>query len=84
MISECSYGHVCFGKGDLSSCAMRDCGRPTVTISPIDIKWFYRINESGLCINRKILHIIIEDHNMSKDVKNTILKIFPYLEEKKY
>jgi hypothetical protein len=84
MISECSGGHICFGKGDLSSCGMRDCGRPTVIISPIDIQWFYKINESGLCFNRKDLHMIIEDRNMPKDVKKIILKIFPHLEERKY
>ncbi len=80
MISECSSDHICFGKGDLSSCAMRDCGRPTVIISPIDIQWFYKINESGLCINRKDLHMILKDQNMPKDAKKTILKIFPHLE----
>jgi hypothetical protein len=84
MISECSSGHICFCKGELSSCAMRDCGRPTVIISPIDIKWFYTINDSGLCINRKDLHMIIEDQNMPKDVKKTILRIFPHLEGGKY
>jgi hypothetical protein len=84
MISECSSGHICFRKGDLSLCAMKDCGRATVIISPIEIKWFYKINETGLCINRKDLHMIIEDHNMAKDVKNTVLKIFPHLEERKY
>jgi hypothetical protein len=84
MISECSNGHICIGKGDLSSCAMRDCGRPTVTISPIDIQWFYKINQSGLCISRKDLHMIIEDQNMPKDVKKTILRIFPHLEGREY
>jgi hypothetical protein len=29
---------------------MKDCGRPTVIISPIDIKWFYKINELGLAL----------------------------------
>ena len=48
---------------------MNDCGRTTVIISPTDIKWFYKINELGLCINRKDLHMIIEDQNMPKDVK---------------
>jgi hypothetical protein len=84
MISECSSGHICFGKEDLSSCRMKDCGRPTVIISPIDIKWFYKINESGLCINRNDLHMIMEDRNMPKEVKKTILRIFPHLEERKY
>ena len=35
-------------------------------ISPIDIKWFYKISETGLSIDRKDLHKIIEDPN-SKD-----------------
>jgi hypothetical protein len=75
MISECSSGHICFGKGDLSLCSMKDCGRPTVIISSIDIQWFYKINESGLCLNRKDLHMILEDRNMPKDVKITILNL---------
>ena len=83
MISECSSCHICFCKEDLSTCAMKDCGRPTVIISPIDIKWFYKINESGICINRKDLHMIVEDQNIPKDVKKTILKIFPNLEGRK-
>ena len=83
MISECSSCHICFGKEDLLSCRMKDCGRPTVIISPIDIKWFYKINESGICINRKDLHMIVEDQNIPKDVKKTILKIFPNLEGRK-
>jgi hypothetical protein len=80
MISECSSGRICFGKGDLSSYGMKDCGRPTVIISHIDVKWFYKINELGLYINRKDLPMIIEDPNMPKDVKKTTLRIFPHLE----
>ena len=83
MISECSNGHICFGKGDLSSCAMRDCGRPTVIISLVDIQWFYKINESGLCINRKDLHMTLKDRNMSKDVKKTLYINFPPFRRKK-
>ena len=83
MISECSRGHICFGKGDLSSCAMKDCARPTAIISPVDIEWFYKINASGLCIKRDDLHMIIEDQNMPKDVKKVILRIFPHLERRK-
>jgi hypothetical protein len=79
MISECNNGHICFFNGDLSSCVMRDCGRPIIILSPIDIKWFYKINESGLCIDRKDLRMIIEDQKMPKDVKKTILRIFPHL-----
>jgi hypothetical protein len=63
---------------------MKDCGRPIVIISPIDIKLFYKINESGLCVNRKDLRMILEDRNMPKDVKKTIVRIFPHLKERKY
>ena len=55
---------------------MTACNKPTVVISPIDIRWFYKIRETGLCINRKDLHKIIEDPNMPKDVKKEITKIF--------
>jgi hypothetical protein len=84
MISECSNGHICFGKVDFSSCAMKDCGRPIVIISPIDIKLFYKINESGLCVNRKDLRMILEDRNMPKDVKKTIVRTFSHMKERKY
>jgi hypothetical protein len=64
---------------------MRNEGlRPTVIINSIDIKWFYKINESGLCINRMGLHMVIEDQNMPKYVKKTILRIFPHLEGRNY
>jgi hypothetical protein len=63
---------------------MKGCGRPTVIISPIDIKWFYKINKSGLCINRKDLHMILEDRKIPKDVKKTVLRIFSHLQEGKY
>jgi hypothetical protein len=45
----------------------------------MDIKWFYKINKNGLCINETDLHMIIDDHNMPKDVKKQIEKIFPHL-----
>jgi hypothetical protein len=76
MIYECPGGHICFSKGDLNRCAMTGCNRPSVVISPIDIKWFYKIKETGLCISRKDLHKIIEDPNMPIDVKKDISKIF--------
>jgi hypothetical protein len=63
---------------------MMDCGRPTVIISLVDIQWFYKINESGLYINRKDLHMTLKDRNMPKDVKKIVLRIFPHLEERKY
>jgi hypothetical protein len=50
---------------------MRDCGRPTVIICPVDMQWFFKINESGICINKKDLHMIIEDRNIPKDAKKT-------------
>ena len=39
----------------------------------------YKIQETGLCIDRKDLYKIIEDPNMPKDVKKQINKIFPHL-----
>jgi hypothetical protein len=58
---------------------MKECRKPTVIISPIDIEWFYKINDSGLCINRKDLEMIIKDRNMPREVKKIILRIFPHL-----
>jgi hypothetical protein len=40
---------------------MRGCNKSTVIISPIDIKWFSKISETGLSMDRKDLHKIIED-----------------------
>jgi hypothetical protein len=81
MIYECQQGHICFSnKDDLNSCAMKGCNKSTIVISPIDIKWFYKINELGLCIDRKDLHKIIEDPNMSREVKKQITKVFPHLQ----
>lgn len=79
MIYECPARHICFSKDDLSMCGMKGCGKQTDIISPIDIKWFYKINKNGLCINRVDLHMIIDDPNMSKDAKKQIEKIFPHL-----
>jgi hypothetical protein len=80
MIYECQQGHICFSsKDDLDTCVMTGCTKSTVVISPIDIKWFYKINKQGLCINRIDLHKIIEDPNMPRDVKKQITKIFPQL-----
>jgi hypothetical protein len=55
---------------------MKGCGRITVVISPIDIKWFYEISKTGLCINRSELHKIIEDPNMPNNVKRQIQEVF--------
>lgn len=80
MIYECTNGHICFSKEHaFSICAMKECRKPTVIISPIDIEWFYKINDSGLCINRKDLEMIIKDRNMPREVKKIILRIFPHL-----
>jgi hypothetical protein len=65
---------------DLNTCAMKGCSKSTIVISPIDIKWFYKINELGLCIDRKDLHKIIEDPNMPREVKKQITKVFPHLQ----
>jgi hypothetical protein len=57
---------------------MRGYNKSTVIISPIRIKWFYKISEKGLYIDRKDLHKII-DQNMPRDVKKEIINIFPHL-----
>jgi hypothetical protein len=51
MIYECPQGHICFSKDSLDICGMKGCGKTTLVISPIDIKWLYKINKTGLCIN---------------------------------
>ena len=61
MIYECSQGHICFSKDNLDVCGMKGCGRSTLIVDPIDIKWFYKISETGLCINKNEIHKIIED-----------------------
>ena len=79
MIYECPLGHICFSKDDLTNCAMKGCTKRTDIISPTDIKWFYKIDKNGLCINKTDLHMIIDDPNMPKDVKKQIGKIFSHL-----
>jgi len=76
MIYECPNKHVCFSKDELSNCGMRDCNKQTVKLSLENIKWFYKINKNGLCINRDDLHMILEDPNMPTDVKTKIQSIF--------
>jgi hypothetical protein len=41
-----------------------------------DIKWFYKISKTGLCINRSEVHKIIEDPNMPNNVKRQIQEVF--------
>jgi hypothetical protein len=79
MIYECPSGHICFSDIDLRTCAMKGCIRQTDLVSPIDIKWFYKINKEGLCIDRSDLHMIIDDPNMPNDVKKQIEMIFSHL-----
>jgi hypothetical protein len=79
MIYECPAGHICFSKDDITNCGMKGCHKQIDILSPIDIKWFYKINKNGLCINRADFHMITEDPNMSKDTKKEIIKIFPHL-----
>jgi hypothetical protein len=55
---------------------MRGCLKTPILIHPENIKWFYKINKSGLCIKKNDLHMIIEDPKMPPDVKKTILKVF--------
>ena len=76
MIYECQGGHISFSKDDLNTWGMKGCNKSTVIISTIDIKWFYKISEIGLSIDRKDLQKIIEDPNMPRDVKKEITKIF--------
>ncbi|HZL22922.1 MAG TPA: hypothetical protein VFC05_06325 [Nitrososphaeraceae archaeon] len=79
MIYECQGGHVSFSNNYLNACGMTGCNKSTVMISPIDIKWFYKISKKGLSIDRKDLHKIIEDPNMPREVKKEITKIFQHL-----
>ncbi len=79
MIYECPSGHICFSKDNFNNCAMKGCIKQTDIISPIDIKWFYKIDKNGLCINRADLYMILNDPNMPKDVKKQIEKLFSHL-----
>ncbi|MGH9925352.1 MAG: hypothetical protein ACRD5B_08230 [Nitrososphaeraceae archaeon] len=65
---------------------MRDEGlrKANSNNKPYRYKMVLQKNESGLCINRKDLNMILEDQNMPKDVKKTILRIFPHLEGRRY
>jgi hypothetical protein len=75
MIYECPLGHICFSKTDLHTSALKGCIKQTIILSPIDIEWFYKINKDGLGINKADLNMIIEDHNMLKDVKKANRKV---------
>ena len=75
MIFECPQGHICFSKVNLDVCGMKG-NRSTLIVDLMDITWFYKISETGLCINKSEIHKIIEDPNMPKDVKKQIRKVF--------
>ena len=49
---------------------MKGCNRSTLIVDLMDIMWFYKISETGLCINESEIYKIIEDPNMPKDVRN--------------
>lgn len=76
MIYECPKGHICFSKDNLVICGRKECNKTTKLMSPVDIDWFYKINKSGLCIDKNDIHMIIEDKNMPQDVKKQIEKVF--------
>lgn len=79
MIYECQEGHICFSKDNLNTCGMKGCNKSIILLSPIDIKWFYEISETGLCINRGDLHMLMGDSNMPEQVKKEITKVFSHL-----
>ena len=76
MIYQCPSEHVCFTKDKLDICGVKGCLKRPILMHPANIEWFHRINKDGLCINKSDLHMIVEDPNMPKDVKKSILKIF--------
>lgn len=76
MIYRCQDGHISFSK-QLYSCGMKGCGLPVETVSDEDIEWFYRISAGGLAINERDLHMILEDRNMPRKVKEAVRRVFP-------
>jgi hypothetical protein len=62
---------------------MKGCGKRIDVISDTDIVWFYRIIPDGLAINKKDLHIILEDKTMPNYVKAAVRQVFPELEKRK-
>lgn len=62
---------------------MKGCENETSAISDADIEWFYSISLSGLAINERDLHMILEDRNMPQEVKDRIRKSFPAAQKKK-
>lgn len=82
MICQCPDGHISFAK-ELQYCGMKGCGKPIRIIRDRDIEWFYKISPDGLAIPEKDLHMILEDKNMPKEVKEAVKEAFPELKRRK-
>ena len=63
---------------------MKGCGKPIETVSDKDIEWFYKISPSGLAMDEKDLHKILDDRNMPKEVKEAVKEVFPLLKKKRF
>lgn len=81
MIYRCAEGHISFAK-NLVHCGMKGCTLSVDTMSDADVEWFYRISPEGLAINETDLHMILEDRNMPKEVKEMIKQTFPNVKKK--
>ena len=62
---------------------MKGCGKPIKIISGRDMEWFYKISSGGLAVQEKDLHLILEDKNMPKEVKEAVKDVFPELKRRK-
>jgi hypothetical protein len=82
LICLCPDGHISFAK-ELQYCGMKGCGKHIDIISDRDIEWFYRISPDGLAINKKDLHMIMEDKTMPDDVKAAVRQAFPEIGRRK-
>lgn len=81
MIYRCAGGHISFAKS-LVRCGMKGCELSVDAISDADVEWFYRISPDGLAINEADLHMILEDKNMPKEVKEIVKQAFPNVKKK--
>jgi hypothetical protein len=81
MIYRCAGGHISFAKS-LMHCGMKGCELSVDAISDADVEWFYKISPEGLAINQADLHMILEDKNMPKEVKEMIKQAFPDVKKK--
>lgn len=52
--------------------------KQTIVIRTVDKNWFYKINKDGLCINKKDLHMIMDDPYIPKDKKNKYKRYLPF------